>query len=98
MNPPTWCDSIEMPKIVAMLADPKHFSTSPTVGGTVDRELKPMTTANNSTTVPVLGANRKTSTAIARAVNQRQQGLHAPVAHRPTHQNAADDVEPRNRS
>ena len=36
-KPPIWCESITMPNSMAMLAGPKNFRTSPTVGGTVER-------------------------------------------------------------
>ena len=66
-KPPTWCVSITMPNSVAMLAGPKNLATSPAVGGTVDRKVRPITAANTSITGPVLGASRNTMMAAARA-------------------------------
>ncbi|MNU02143.1 hypothetical protein D3C72_2457640 [compost metagenome] len=48
---------------MAMLAVPNILATSPAVGGTVDRKVTPITAAKISTTMGVLGANKKTSTA-----------------------------------
>ena len=77
-----------------MLAGPKNLATSPAVGGTVDRKVRPITAAKTSTTGPVFGASRNTSTATrAGGIEQRQQRLHAPAAHRPADAEAADDVE-----
>ena len=49
-----------------MLPVPKNLATSPTVGGTVERNVSPITAANTSNTASVLGASRNTSTATAR--------------------------------
>ena len=65
-KPPIWCENITMPNSVAMLAGPKNFATRPAVGGTVDRKVNPITAEKASTTGPVLGASRNTSTASAR--------------------------------
>ena len=48
---------------MAMLAGPNILATSPAVGGTVDRNVTPITAAKTSTTAGVLGASTKASTA-----------------------------------
>jgi hypothetical protein len=76
---------------MAMLPMPKNLATRPTVGGTVDRKVRPITAAKTSSTASVLGASRNTSTATARVAYtsassdfMRQRPTAQPMARLPT--------------
>ena len=74
-----------------MCAGPKNLATSAAVGGTVDRNVSPITAAKSSTTVSVFGASTNSRTATARVAYssdsndfERQRPIAQPMLKLPT--------------